>query len=202
MLFEESPENERLRRQRKILIARAVADGRRARYVIPARGKEMRQPEDRRARRERAWLEHKRLEDERRRVAEWIQRENAADESVAAAGTPELGEPFDWRWVDRRIEARLIEERAEMDATLRTVNKAMDAIVRALDNVARAATNDDCLAKPLAEITASMRGITEEARRNQIALLRAIRRKHGKSEPASQANDRASEPSRENARVH
>jgi hypothetical protein len=209
-MFEESPENERQRRRLAMQSARFVAEGHRARYVIPQfggfAGTEMRQREDRRAqrhaRRERAWLEHKRLEDERRRVSEWIRRENAADESVARRSEAhELSEPFDWKWVDRRIEARLREERAYFEDALaaqaRTTNEVMAGIVRAVENVARSAAQGAKSSGDLATLTGAIQKLSETMAGNQRAILRAIRR-------ASQS-DGVSEPShhpKENARVH
>jgi hypothetical protein len=134
MSLEESPENERLRRRQKIQIARAVADGHRARYVIPqSAGRKMRQPEARRRaqrddKRVTAWLEHKRLEDERRRVDEWIQRENAADESVARVSASPT-----------TFEALREEFNAALAAQARTTNELADALVRAIGAVARKA---------------------------------------------------------------
>jgi hypothetical protein len=199
---EESPENERLRRQRAMQSARFMAE--RPRYLIPARDKEMRQPEDWRARR---GARRAQIARENEAVRDWLRRKNFEDEyrahHVADVAEPERRaeptESFDWQWVDRRIEARLREERAYFDDALadhaRTTNEVMAGIVRALDNVARSAKSGG----DLATLTGAIQKLSETVAGNQRAILRAIRR-------ASQSDGVAtSEPShhpKENARVH
>jgi hypothetical protein len=154
-----------------------------------------RQPEDGRARR-------KRIARENEAVYDWLQRKNFEDEYRAHHVEPERRteptESFDWQWVDRRIEARLREERAYFEDALaaqaRTTNEVMAGIVRALDNVARsAATKNDG-----ETLAGAMRKLSETIADNQRALMRAIRRgRASQVNGVAQANDPA-----ETARIH
>jgi hypothetical protein len=215
MSLEESPENERHRRRLAMQSARFVAEGHRACYVVPAPG-EMRQREDRRARRD---ARRAQIARQNEAVFDWLRRKNFEDQSHhiggprAAPPTSELTESFDWKWVDRRIDARLREERAyferrmaEMDAAIvdqaRATNEVMAGIVRAVENVARSAAQGAKSSGDLATLTGAIQKLSEtmsrEARDNQRMLMRAIRRGR-----ASQMNDRgANEPSAETARIH
>src|SRR5262249_39585521 len=91
-------------------------------YISEATKREMRMRERARAG-DAAQTKAEQLDRENEAVHDWLQRRNFEDQRrespvEATAAEPELTEPFDWKWVDRRTAFRLQQERERFDAAL------------------------------------------------------------------------------------
>src|SRR5262249_44140417 len=96
-----------------------------------------------------------------------------------------------WEWVDRRIAAKLREERAHFEAALaeqaRDTIEMIDAVLDALD----AALNKSAM-KSYDGLTAALEKITKTLENNQSAVMRAVNGRVGaelsKPEPPQAAS--------------
>jgi hypothetical protein len=186
-------ERKQQRRQEILRVARANADG--PRYFM----NEADLAEKRLRQRERevheAQLKH---EQESEAVLAWLKNRNYEDNQTGrtVAAEPALSEPFDWRWVDRRISARLKQEREffeqqmeELNAAFvdhaQTVNEVLDVVVRMVGD-----TLNKTASKSHKEFTDALEKVSQIMRENQHEVMRAINNRigeHGKTinEPQS-----------------
>jgi hypothetical protein len=140
------------------------------------------------------------LDRENEAVHDWVQKRNFEEanqrsqrqESVAATAVePELTEEFNWQWVDRRIAARLREEREYFNAALaehaRDTVEMIDAVINMVEDVLskNAAKNHDGLTSALEKITKTLES-------NQRAIMKAVNGRVGdefsKPEPPQAAS--------------
>jgi hypothetical protein len=172
----EMDESERLRRQELIRELRS-REKREPRFDIEQlrlREKGMRERDDRQ--RERA------EQREAERVFDWVQQKQFEDEAQhgepvrAAAGETPLTEDFNWQWVDRRIAARLREERAYFEQRMEEMNSALvdnaRAVGDALDAVDAALTK--AANKGNKELAGALQKITDTMAANQHAIMRVL----------------------------